>query len=177
MWGILLFRICFVLSFVLSAWKWGDIRNWQKYYATILFVMAVNLSTTFISYHHQLWVFRPDAIFTTETVIELFNTYFVLPATVLLYLANYPTNGLGVTVAYIVAWTILYFGVEFIDANYIGGIAYRHGWSYWHSLLFDFVMFSLIRLHFVIPILAWTVTLILAFFIMLNFGILSGEMK
>lgn len=177
MWVILLFRVCFIFGFALLTWKWGDLRNWQRYYPTLLFVMVVNLSSTFIAYHHQLWIFKPDALVSTETVVELVNTYFVLPATVLLYLGNYPDNGFVRKSVYILGWTFFYFVIEFIDATFIGGISYGHGWTYWYSLLFDFAMFSIIRIHQLRPLLGWLVTLILAFFIMLNFGILSAEMK
>jgi hypothetical protein len=177
MWTILLFRLCLLLVFIVSTWKWGDLKNWRRYYPTLLFVMVINLSVAFITYHHQLWVFNPDVLVSTETVIELANTYIILPATVLLYLANYPQSGYWKRCVYIVGWVFTYAAIEFVDTYYIGGISYAHGWKYSYSLPFDLAMFSIIRLHHVRPLLGWLVCSVLAGLVLVYVGILSAEIK
>jgi hypothetical protein len=177
MWLILLFRVCLLLSFILATLKWGDVKNWRKYYPTLLFVMVINLSISFITYHNQFWIFKPDSLVSTETVIELLNTYILLPATVLLYLANYPDNAYWRNCIYTLGWIFAYSAIEFVDAKFIGGISYAHGWKYAYSPLFDLAMFTIIRLHHDRPLLAWLVTSMLATAVLICLGILSAELK
>lgn len=177
MWLILLFRICILFGFLFTAWKWGDWKNWQKYYSSMLFVALVNMSAGYLSYHHSLWIFAPDALVSTQTVVEFINTYIALPTTTLIYLSHFPSGSNVLKVTYIVIATILYATLEWFDHMIIGGISYDNGWSLSHSAIFDFFMFTTIRLHHTRPLLAWVAVLIGTTFILLVFNFGSGKMK
>lgn len=177
MWFISFFRVCLLTCFIISAWKWGDWENWEKYYSSILFVMVINLTTCFLLYHHSLWVFNPDAIVTTETVVELVSTYFVLPATTLMFLSNLPANGTIKQCMHILLWTLIYGALEWIDHNIIGGISYRNEWSYAASFLFDLNMFFTIRVHYARPLLGWMIALITMIIAAITLNFFSAEMK
>lgn len=172
---ILLFRICLFLLFLIAVFKTGDWKSWQKYYPTVLFVIAVNLAASFLTYHYILWGYNPDLLIKTQTTIELFNSFFMLPATTFIYLSRFP-RALS-PYYYISFWVLLYASLEFIDHYIIGGISYSNGWSWFFSLLFDIAMFSIIRIHYLKPILGWIVTLLLSVVILLVFNFMSGEFK
>lgn len=176
MWLVLLFRVCLLSGFLLSAWKWGDWKNWQKYYSTILFVMVANLSAGYISYHHPLWIYNDDAIFTTEASIEYLNTYLALPAVTLIYLSNFPVAGTAHKCAYVLMWVVVFSTIEYIDTQ-IAGLSYSNGWALKYSIVFDYFMFLIIRTHYVRPLWGWLLAVMMAVFILATFNYFSAEMK
>jgi hypothetical protein len=177
MWHILFFRIFLVLGFLFSAWRWGDWKNWEKYYPTILFVMVVNLFASFLTYHHALWNYTPDALVGTQTALELINSFVMLPSTTFVYLSKFPSYNKFCQYGYIVLWIAIYSGLEFIDHYVIKGIYYTNGWLWLTSTLFDCAMFSIIRLHHLHPFWAWLITLLLTAVILAVFNFGSAEMK
>jgi len=177
MWLTLLFRISLLSAFLITAWKWGDWRNWQKYYSSMLFVAVVNMSAGYLCYHHVLWFYNPDAVVSTQTVVEFLTTYVVLPATALVYLSNIPLGGRVRNCSYIVMWVLIYGTLELIDHTIIGGISYDHGWSLRDSVLFDLLMFITIRIHYNRPLLGWLIVLVWTIIILTMFNFWSAEMK
>ena len=143
----------------------------------MLFVALVNMSAGYISYHHPLWIFSPDAIVHTETAVEFVNTYLALTATTLVYLSKFPSTGRGQQCAYILMWVFIYGALEFIDHTIIGGISYDNGWSLRSSVLFDCVMFTTIRIHHTRPLLGWLIAFAGAISILTMFNFWPGEMK
>lgn len=175
---ILIFRFCLVLAFWLAAVKWADWKNWAKYYPTILFVMVVNLAASFLTYHHILWNYNPDSIVKSQTLIEMVNSFFMLPATTFIYLSTmsaFPTK--LCKLACMSFWIVLYACLEFIDHFIIGGISYKNGWSWPASAIFDIAMFSIIWLHYLRPLVAWTLSFAMTAAIILMFNFMSGEFK
>ncbi|MDR7867106.1 MAG: CBO0543 family protein [Sporomusaceae bacterium] len=173
---ILLFRIGLLAGFLLAAWRWSDWRRWQRYYPTLLFVMVANLAAGYITYHHPLWDFNADTLAVSETTVELLNTFVLLPTATLVYLSNYPAAGPARQARYILAWIALFATIETAD-TIVGGISYFNGWSLAHSVLFDCVMFPIVRLHHLRPPLAWLASLAVALYILVAFGFFSAEMK
>lgn len=173
---ILVFRICLLSGFLISAWKWGDWKNWQKYYSTILFVMVANLSAGYITYHHPLWIYNNDILFTTETSIEYLNTFLALPAATLLYLSKFPLAGIARKCVYILLWVVAFSAIEYIDTR-LAGLSYSNGWEWKYSIVFDCFMFFIIRTHYVKPLWGWLIAAIMAVFILTTFNFFSAEMK
>ncbi len=173
---IILFRIGLLAGFLLAAWRWGDWRRWRRYYPTLLFVMVANLAAGYVTYHHPLWDFNADTLAVSETTVELLNTFVLLPTAALIYLGSYPAAGPARQARYVLAWIMLFAAIETAD-TLIGGISYFNGWSLGHSVLFDCVMFPIIRLHHVRPPLAWLASLAVALYILVAFGFFSAEMK
>jgi hypothetical protein len=173
---LLLFRIGLSAGFLLAAWRWGDWRRWRLYYPTMLFAATVNLAAAYISYHHPLWDFNADAFVGSETTVEMLNSLFALPVTVFAYLSRYPAAGPLRQARYILVWVALFAAVESLD-TYLGGICYFNGWSLAHSIVFDCVMFPILRLHHLRPLAAWLATLAVGAFIIVVFGFTAAEMK
>jgi hypothetical protein len=175
---ILIFRLCLVLAFLVAAVKWADWKNRAKYYPTILFVMVVNLAASFLTYHHILWNYNPDAMVKSQTIIELVNSFFMLPVTTFIYLSKMsacPSKRSQFN--HIVFWILLYACLEFIDHYIVGGISYKNGWSWPASAIFDIAMFSIIWLHYLRPFAAWTISFAMTAAIILIFNFMSGEFK
>lgn len=177
MWTLSIFRIIMVLGFFLSAWRWGDWKNWEKYYPSMLFVMVVNLTFGYVAYNHPLWIFNQDAIVKNETIVEFVNTYVALSLTTLIYLSQFPRNGFLPKLLYMLWWVFIYGSLEFIDAKITGGISYDNGWSWVHSVLFDCVMFPTIRIHYVSPFWGWVISIISAIFILIVYDFRLADMK
>ncbi len=175
-WAELMFRVGMTGGFALAAWRWGDWRHWRDYYPTALFAMTVNLFVALVTYHHDLWIFKPDALVKSETVLETANTLVTLPLTVFIFLSRFPAAGQGRPGLYVLAWIALYAALETID-TVIGGIDYANGWSLGWSLVFDCMMFPLLILHHRWPLLAWLATLAVAAYVLAAFGFLTAEMK
>lgn len=178
MWHILFSRIFLhVLGFTFSAWKWGDWKNWEKYYPTVLFTMVVNLGASLLTYHHALWNYSPDALVKTQTILEFINCFIILPSVTFTYLSKFPANNKFQQLSYIVFWVLIFSGLEYIDHYIIGGIYYTNGWSWSTSTIFDFALFSILRLHYLKPGWAWVITFLLTGFILVMFNFSSAEMK
>lgn len=173
---ILIFRIILLSFFIIIAYTLGDWNHIEKYYPTILFAMVVNLTVSFLTYHHSLWHFNPDYLVKTYTSVEMLNTYIVLPSTVLVFLSNLPSSSNILQYAYIVLWIMIYSIIELLD-HIIGGISYQHNWSWQISTLFDSAIFSIIRIHYTKPLWAWGITFILGAAILTVFNFGSAEMK
>jgi hypothetical protein len=50
------------LAFItlLSVWKWGDWRNWEKYHSTMMYFALGNVLYNFLCANHFLWKLKPD---------------------------------------------------------------------------------------------------------------------
>lgn len=177
MWNFLFFRVCLLSGFLFAAWKWGDWKNWEKYYPSILFAACVNLFATVLTYHHSLWNYRPDVLVSTQTVIELINCFLILPSTAFIYLSNFPTTNKIHQYTYMLLWVFIYAGLEYIDHYIINGIYYTNGWSWLASAIFDIIMFYIIRIHHLRPLWAWLITLLFTGIILTIFNFWSAEMK
>lgn len=166
-----------VLGFGYSAWRWGDWKSWEKYYPTVLFMMVVNIGASYLTYHHGLWNYHPDALVKSQTVLELLNCFVILPCVAFLYLSRFPTTNILHQCGYIALWVLLFSGLEFTDHYIIGGIYYTNGWSWMASSIFDIAIFSILRLHYLRPLWAWAVTVLLSAVILVMFNFGSAVMK
>ncbi|WP_371364219.1 hypothetical protein SRRS_50290 [Sporomusa rhizae] len=172
---LLIFRLVLLSSFIISAVALGDWKSAGKYYPTVLFIMVVNLTASFLTYHHVLWNFNPDALVKTHTVLEILNSYIALPCTVFVFLSKLPSNKFY-QYAFIGLWVSIFGTIEFID-KIIGGITYQHSWSWQVSIMFNFAIFSILRIHYSKPVWAWIITFIVGFIILIVFNFSSAEMK
>ncbi len=163
-------------GFAFAAWRWGDWRRWRDYYPTALFAMMVNLFAALVTYHHDLWIFNPDVLVKSETVLETISTFTILPMTVFTFLSRFPAAGPWRQAAHTLAWVALYAALETADTA-LGGISYANGWSLGWSVAFDFMMFPLFILHHRWPPLAWLATAAATVYVLAVFGFWAAEMK
>lgn len=158
-----------------AAWKWGDWKHWRRHYPTILFFIAGDLLYHYLLYDfHPVWKFEPlpsDANHgITGTHISLMIMAVKYPCTVLIYLGNFPATQKLHQLLYIVLWTAIYGLNELLSLSF-GGVEHYNGWNWYWSLLFNFVMFSILRIHHGSPPWAWLLSAIFIFFLWQTFDI------
>ncbi|MGG1397727.1 CBO0543 family protein [Bacillus salipaludis] len=131
----------------------GDWRNWKQFHLTILFMIAGDFMVSLITYNHTLWDLS------SELGGDLLNNFFlafvVYPPTVLLYLSHYPNRKRLISQIFYIAFAgIVYTFIELIE-YFFHNIHYHNGWSIWKSLLLNFGMFTVLKIHSVKPFLAY----------------------
>jgi hypothetical protein len=130
-----------------ASWRWGDWRNLEKYYPTLLYVLLCNLIYKVIALSQfHLWKARDDMM--GEPLDFFYYTFFAFIPGVFLYLSNYP-DSMKKQIFHIVKWLSIFMGVEWIGYKYFNAINYFNGWTIWWSFIFDLMMLILIRIHFV----------------------------
>lgn len=152
----MLVRIIMVCVFVISAYRWGEWKNWKKYYPTMLFFGMGDLIYITVFHNKLLWKFPTN--FLVSSLDELLLIFAIFFPTTLLLLSNYPKK-LYNQIAFNGLWIALYMLIEIVDLK-IGIIEYNNGWNIWWSLLHNTIQFPLVALHHRKPVLAWIIALI-----------------
>ncbi|MCD8508623.1 MAG: hypothetical protein LRY73_01060 [Bacillus sp. (in: Bacteria)] len=149
------------IIFVAAAWRWGDWRNgnWQKYYPTILFFIIGDLFYNFIFYNYPLWEFDEIIpLLQYDSFLVMSFMFLRYPATVLIFLGRFP-KGLLKGGLWIGLWVFIYIGLEVIDL-YMGLIQHHNDWNLWWSLLFDVILFVMLKIHHHRPLVAWVLSIV-----------------
>lgn len=144
--------------------KWGDWRNWKRYYSTFLFfVLGDFIYLYLLSDYYPMWTYVPSPgdreLGITSTHISFSVMAIKYPATCLAYLYNFPEHGLLMKVVYYIGWVSLYFVNELVDLHF-HLIKYYNGWNIWWSVLFNSVMFLILKIHFHRPVIAWAASVL-----------------
>ncbi|HWP98693.1 MAG TPA: CBO0543 family protein [Syntrophomonadaceae bacterium] len=151
---------------IASALKWGDKKNWQSYYSTIIFFIAADLAYNALSVSKRLWEYSG---FLPHEYIGLFVMLTIYPSVMLIFLPKWP-SGVWHQVVHILKWVVIFSAVEWI-LSLFGELTYHNGWSFWFSVLFDCVMFPLLILHHKRPLLAWPLAIGVGAVILYSFHI------
>lgn len=163
----ILIRFITVTVFLVSAYKWGDWKNWKKYYSTMTFFGMGDLIYITMFNDKPLWDFPTNFLVSPlDELLLIFGCFF---PTVLVFLYHYPKK-LFSQIAYNSLWIGIYTALELINLI-LGTVEYYNGWNIWWSLLHNTVQFPLIALHFKNPILAWIVAFIYLVVTMIIFNV------
>ncbi|MEK8128219.1 CBO0543 family protein [Paenibacillus filicis] len=141
-----------VLS-IFATWKWGDWKHWKQYQPTMLYITAGGMLYEFITHDRNLWLFHPDLVCNQKMTVILYAVL-TMPLNVLIFLSTLPRRGRWRTVLHVLYWVAIYSCSEWL-LQYLGKIEYSHGWSFWHSVLFDLMMFPMLILHHKKPLAAY----------------------
>ncbi|MEH6947100.1 CBO0543 family protein [Bacillus sp. JJ634] len=145
------------LLFLLAAMRWGDWRNWRRYYPTILFFIGGDLLKNALLHDHRWWVYQEtifgERILFGHLVINLLIMAVIYPSTIIIYLGKFPIEK-SKRIFWILFWVLIYITMESINLYY-DVIDYYHGWHIWWSVIFDIVMFTILWIHHSRPLLAW----------------------
>lgn len=158
------------ILFMLCAYRWGDWKNWHKYYSTMLFMGFGDLAYNCLFHDKMLWEYH-SCIFPSvpHIILTLLWITTIFIPTLLIYLPRFPHKALS-RIIYILSWAILYISMEWI-LSLFGCFHYHNGWSIFYSFIFDCFMFPLLYLHFKKPLLAWPVVLVGSITTMSFFGV------
>ena len=155
-----------IIFTILSAWKWGDWRNWQKYHTTMLYIAMGNLLYNFLYFDHRLWQYEPHFL-VNHVIADTLTTFTILPLTCLIFLTNYPDTVNG-QLFRIIKFITIYFLFEVVFDVY-GEIVYNCGWNIWWSLAWLFMMFPMLALHHKRPLIAYGFSTIVLIVMMILF--------
>jgi len=151
--------------------KTGYWRNWKQYYSTTLFVLSGNLIHELITNQKPLW--NMGALLGKYFVLELFVMTLLYAGTIILFLTYYPKL-MSHQIVYILLWAALYVVIELASLNWCG-FTYSNGWNIYFSIGFDIIMFTLIRVHYKKPLVAWASSGFMAIICIWTFKIPLGK--
>lgn len=158
--------------------RWGDWRNWKKYHSTILFLWFGDLLYNYLCYNYKMWEYKESILaanlLPNHTIISLLIMFVAYPATVLIYLGNFPT-GIVKVIIWILFWVTLYSLIEYINLRYLNLVAHHNDWSIGWSVLFNFILFTMLRLHYKKPTIAILISIPIILFFVLYFHVPVGE--
>jgi hypothetical protein len=162
-------HLAVALFTVFAAWRWGDWRQWKQYHTSMLFIASAGFLYEYLTKDYILWVFHPDFLY-NHSVTVIVYAVLTMPLSVLIFLSRYPASSLKKQLFYIAEWVSIYAVFEWI-LQIAGGISYKNGWNFWHSVLFDLMMFPMLRLHHKKPLMAYGLSLIIIIFLMWYFKV------
>lgn len=157
-------RIIVALIFIFALFKWGDWKNWKKYYPTILYFIIGDLAYNTIFCCGLLWEYTG---LISHTFSDFFVAFFEFPCIVILFLTYLP-KGIYQQGLYILVWTVVSTLLEFIlfKMNYY---SYSSGWNIiWSGGVFFFA-FILISIHYKRPLIVWPISAVFAIITMYIF--------
>ena len=159
---IIAWYLPFILTILLLlvTWRYGDWRNWRKYYQTILFIVLVNLFSYVLTFDYPLWLFHESFFIPNRMINEFRLDFLFMPAIILFYLTNYP-YGVGRLrqLVYIVGWGTFWTSTEAFYV-YNNVYTYHNGWNIWWSSVVWYLMFVGMVIHHMYPPWAWLICVI-----------------
>lgn len=155
---------------VVATWKWAHWKNWEHYHSTMLFILSGGLLYEYMTRDNTMWVFHPDFLYNQQLTVIVYAVI-TMPLSVLIFLSRYPEDkDKKIKIIYFVKWVAIYAFVEFV-LQICGRISYQHGWNFGYSILFDVMMFPILRLHHVKPLIAYVLSLLIIIFLMWCFKV------
>lgn len=148
-------------------WRNGDWKKWKEYYPTILYFYIGDLVVDYLSVHKQLWAF--NGLSGELAILDLAIMALIYPSTTILFLSHYPTK-VSKQIRHITLWVGIYTALE-LTGTLIGDFEHFNGWNMYYSILFNMIMFPLLRLHYKKPLWVWPISIALAFIVLWWFGI------
>ncbi|WP_446715567.1 CBO0543 family protein [Bacillus sp. OTU530] len=170
-------RLILPFLFLIGAWRFGDWKNWRKYYPTIVFYISVDFSISVLTYEYPLWLFHKSLLIPNHTITDFFMTFTAFPSVILLYLSRYPyTSRWSWQVSYVTLWVIFFTTVESVF-KFAKLISYHNSWNFWWSVTVWAFMFVVLRLHHTKPLCAWLIYFICIVFLITYFDFPISKLK
>jgi hypothetical protein len=153
-------HIALFIASIFSAYRWGDWRNWEKYYSTILYFGFLDLIQNCVYHGMPLWTHVCTIGFKLpHTIINLIWILIIYTSTILIFVYHFPKVFKN-QVFYISLWVLGYTMVEWI--LYLNkAIEYHNDWTILASLLFNCGMFIILWVHYTKPVVAWLLTILM----------------
>ncbi len=172
-------RLFMWLLWGFAAWKWGDWRNWQKYQATILYMIYFNAIYGLLCYNHLMWKFEYDRsvpFLINHTLISIGMGLLLYPSIILIFLGRYPNGNWKKKLSWQLLFVFLFSLAEFIMFK-AGKITYYNGWSLGWSIIFNLNTFFMLILHYKRPLLTWILSIFCVIFYVYYFKVPLGQLK
>lgn len=163
-------------TFLFISWRFGDWKNWTKYYPTILFFIIGDLLYNVLTYNNPTWSYNKDRLFPNHTLINIWIMITIYPATAITYLSHFPKEKIQ-QILYILLWTMIYVFGELLGLHIFGLINHFNGWNMWWSALFDIILFTMLPIHHKRPLVAWSLSIIVIIFFLTVFNVKISALK
>ncbi|WP_376769050.1 CBO0543 family protein [Clostridium psychrophilum] len=108
-----------------------------------------------------------DTKILNHSFCDLFICITVYPSTVMLFIPNFPKKMTKI-ITHISFYVVVYTIAEWIGLK-LGYFSHFNGWNIWFSTIFNYILFSVLYLHYKKPLYAWGIALIsphILFFLM-----------
>ena len=151
-----MYHIFLSTTSIYICYKFGDWKNWQKYYSTILFFILSSVVCLVLTYNHPLWLYESKIL--NRTFSDLLISITVYPSTVMIFIPNFPRK-ISKIIIYISSYVAIYTIIELIS-NKLGYFTYHNNWNIWCTIIFNYIMFPMSILHYRKPLVAWIIALI-----------------
>ncbi|WP_017435066.1 CBO0543 family protein [Saccharococcus caldoxylosilyticus] len=123
-----MFEVMLAMWCLLASWYWGDWKNIEKYYPTLLYVTVANLIYKVIAlFHFHLWKVKGAGML-GDTAAYFVDLLFIMVPATLIYLSNYPDTAQK-QIFYIAKWVTLFTVIEWIGLEYFNTINHHNGWN------------------------------------------------
>ena len=162
------------IFYLIAAVKWGDWKNWQQYYPTILFLILGDFLYNFLLYQKSMWLFH-DLILPNHTMVTLLAMVVTYSATVIIYLGRFP-EGWVKRLLWFLLWVGIYMAAEYVNSK-LGFITYHNGWNLPWSVFFTGIIFFILPIHHKRPLLAWLFSVIIIVSLLIIFDVKLNDMK
>jgi len=166
--------------FFLAGWRFGDWKNWEKYYPTILFFIVTDMFHNFLTYNHPFWIYNENILpfaFLNHTTISLMIMFICYPVTILIYLKYFfKTNRWKTRIFHFIFWISIYLSVEYINLQ-VGLISHHNEWSMFLSIPFVMAMFIIFPIHYKKPLVAWLINIVIFLLLVLWLDFPLDKMK
>jgi len=155
--------------YITGAWRFGDWRNWRKYYPTVLFIISVDFLVSILMYPYPLWTYEPSLWIPNHTICDFLFTFTFFAPIAFIYLSRYPYRSKWYKQAlYTAVWVVIECTVEGI-VFLARLITYHNGWNFGWSCVVWLFLFTGLYLHHRNPLWAWLLCFSLTLFLILYF--------
>jgi hypothetical protein len=159
---------------IFASLRWANWKDWQRYYPTMIYMVACCLIYKFFALtQFHLWKFSSqDFFFKSHNAIFLWHLLIINPLCTFIYLSNFPENRFFKKSLYIVMWVGILILMELVLLKF-NHINYFHGWTLSWTMLFDFIMFITLWIHYHKPFWAIILSIFTTLFFLSVFGYIT----
>jgi hypothetical protein len=147
-----------VIVYIIFAKIFVDWKRFKEFYPTIQFFIIGNLLYNFLFYNHTLWSYKAVTVnWLNHTLIDITFSFIILPVVIMIYLQYFPKTPKK-KIAYLAVWIAYFSFLEYIFYKR-GLFIYENDWGLGMSVVFNTIMFVLLRMHSRKPVLSLAVSL------------------
>jgi len=157
-----------VTTWIIAGIKWGDWRNWETYYSTILYFIFCDVMYYYLTVSKPLWILHPTWPLRYE-LISLIGEFIVFASTVLIFLGKYPANRF-ISISWTFVWVVIYTLNEWLLLK-TGTFTHYNSWTLVDSFFFNILLFLFLRLHQKKPLLILCLSIPIGFLLMYVYSV------
>lgn len=168
--------VIYSILWIIAALKWGDWKNWRKYYPTLLFAAVGNLLYEVVCANYPMWAMEKNSL-PNRTLSILLLSIIGMPVSTFVYLSKFPFKKTKRRQSlYILLFVFVFIVLEYIAVKF-GSITYHNGWNLAWSTLFVVIMFPILTIHHRHPVIALLCSILVTIGLSVMFDVTLDKMK